>query len=35
MNNDDLQVLEEIRAAFEGTSGIDLKIQGQLAFSFL
>lgn len=29
------EVLEEICTAFEAASGIDLKIQGQLAFSFL
>jgi len=29
------EVLEEISTAFEAASGIDLKIQGQLAFSFL
>lgn len=28
------EVLEEIRTAFEAASGIDLKIQGQLAFNF-
>ncbi len=28
------EVLEEVRTAFEGASGIDLKIQGQLGFSF-
>ena len=30
-----LEVLEEICTAFEAASGIDLKIQGQLALSFL
>jgi hypothetical protein len=29
------EVLEEICTAFEAASGIDLKIEGQLAFSFL
>ena len=29
------EVLEEICTAFEAASGIELKIQGQLAFSFL
>ena len=29
------EVLEEICTAFEAASGIDLKIQGQLAFNFL
>jgi hypothetical protein len=29
------EVLEEICTTFEAASGIDLKIQGQLAFSFL
>jgi hypothetical protein len=29
------EVLEEICTAFRAASGIDLKIQGQLAFNFL
>ena len=29
------ELLEEIRSGFEAASGIDLKIQEQLAFSFL
>jgi hypothetical protein len=29
------EVVEQIRTAFEAASGIDLRIQGQLGFSFL